>query len=120
MGYLPESPRMPPSIAYAASRARRSPGQVDRYAYPAGGSRGVVAMGGSLGARPAVRGPSRAEQAPEASVLSRIPISVITLLAAIGVLVSSVAYGIGRNGDGGSSGSGVALYWIGQVIIIVP
>jgi hypothetical protein len=77
-------------------------------------------MGGSLGARPAVRGPSRAEQAPEASVLSRIPISVITLIAALGVLVSSVAYGIGRDGGGSSSGPGVALYWVGQVIIIVP
>ncbi|HEY3877568.1 MAG TPA: DUF6541 family protein [Trebonia sp.] len=77
-------------------------------------------MGGSLGARPAVRGPSRVEQAPEASVLSRIPISVITLIAAVGVFVSSMAYAVGRDGGGSSSGSGVALYWVGQVIIVVP
>jgi hypothetical protein len=77
-------------------------------------------MGGSLGSRPAVRGPSRAEPAREASVLSRVPVSVITLIAALGVLVSSLAYAAGRAGAGSSSGPGVALYWIGQVMILVP
>ena len=53
-------------------------------------------------------------------MLSRVPVSVITLIAALGVLVSSVAYAAGRNGTGSSSGPGVALYWLGQVLILVP
>jgi hypothetical protein len=80
----------------------------------------VVAMDGSLDSRATVRRPSRAERAPEASVLSRVPISVITLVAAIGVLVSSVGYADGRAGAGSSSGPGVVLYWLGQVLILVP
>ena len=80
----------------------------------------MVAMGGSLGSRAEVRGPSRAEQAPAASFLSRIPVSVIVLTSAIGVMLSSVAYGIGRAGNGPSSGPGVALYWAGQVVILLP
>src|SRR5487761_31774 len=77
-------------------------------------------MDGSLGARAAVRSPSRAERAPEASVLSRVPVSVITLIVAIGVLVSSMGYAAGRAGNGPHSASGVALYWIGQALILVP
>src|ERR1700742_4708158 len=77
-------------------------------------------MGGSLGSRPAVRGPGRAEPAAEPSAFSRIPISVITLVASIGVFVSSMGYAIGRAGDGPKSGTGVALYWIGQLLILVP
>jgi hypothetical protein len=77
-------------------------------------------MDGSLGARAAVRRPSRATQVPEASALSRIPLSVITLVVAIGVFVSDMGYAQGRAGDGPSSTSGVALYWIGQVLILVP
>jgi hypothetical protein len=80
----------------------------------------VVAMDGSLGSRAAVRRPSQAERAPEASALSRVPISVIALIAAIGVLVSSVGYADGRAGAGPSSGPGTALYWLGQVLILVP
>jgi hypothetical protein len=77
-------------------------------------------MDGSLGSRAAVRRPSRPEQAPEASVLSRVPISVIALIAAIGVFVSSIGYAAGRAGDGPHSGSGVVLYWAGQLLILVP
>jgi hypothetical protein len=53
-------------------------------------------------------------------VLSRVPISVITLIVAIGVLVSSMGYAAGRAGDGPRSGSGVALYWLGQALILLP
>jgi hypothetical protein len=53
-------------------------------------------------------------------VLSRVPVSVITLIVAIGVLVSSAGYAMGRAGDGPNSGPGVALYWLGQVLILVP
>src|SRR5690348_2855172 len=77
-------------------------------------------MDGSLGSRAAVRRPSRAERAPEASVLSRVPLSVITLRAAIGVLVSSLGYADGRAGAGSDSGPGIALYWLGQVLILLP
>src|ERR1700742_1997882 len=77
-------------------------------------------MDGSLGARAAVRRPSRAERAPEASVLSRIPLSVITLVAMIGVFVTSVGYADGRPGAGPASGPGVVLFWLGQVLILVP
>jgi hypothetical protein len=77
-------------------------------------------MDGSLGARAAARRPSRVGQAPEASGLSRIPLSVITLIVAIGVFVSCVGYAEGRAGDGSNSGSGLALYWLGQVLILVP
>ena len=81
----------------------------------------MVAMDGSVGSRAAAaRRPYRAVQAPEASVLSRIPISVITLIVAIGVFVSCVGYAEGRNGDGSHSGPGFALYWFGQVLILVP
>ncbi len=60
------------------------------------------------------------QQAPEASAISRVPISVIALIAAIGVFVSSMGYAAGRAGDGPHSGPGVALYWLGQVLILVP
>jgi hypothetical protein len=77
-------------------------------------------MDGSLGSRSAVRRPSRAEQAPEASVLSRIPISVITLIVMIGVFVSSMGYADGRTGAVPDNPQGVDLYWLGQVLILVP
>src|SRR3984957_18988726 len=77
-------------------------------------------MDGSLDARAEVRRPGRAERAPEASVLSRVPVSVITLIVAIGVLVSSMGFAAGRAGNGPQSGSGVVLYWLGQVLILVP
>jgi hypothetical protein len=80
----------------------------------------VVAMGGSVGSRPAVRGAGRNERTPEASALSRIPVSVITLLTAVGVSLSSLGYAYGRAGTGPHSGTGVALYWLGQVVILVP
>jgi hypothetical protein len=80
----------------------------------------VVAMDGSLGSRAAVRRPSRVEQAPQASVFSRIPISVIALIASVGVFISSAGYADGRAGAGSNSGPGIALYWLGQVLILVP
>jgi hypothetical protein len=71
-------------------------------------------------AQPPARGPGRTQPAAEPSLLSRIPVSVIALLAAVGVAMSSAAYGIGRAGDGPASGPGVILYWLGQVVILVP
>lgn len=80
----------------------------------------MVAMGGSLGSRAGVRGPGRAEAAPEASALSRVPVSFIALIAAIGVFVSCVGYADGRAGQGASSGPGILLYWLGQCLILIP
>src|ERR1700743_2053093 len=77
-------------------------------------------MDGSLSSRAAVRRPVRAERAPEASAISRVPVSVITLIVAIGVLVSSVGYADGRAGNGPQSGPGVALYWLRPALILVP
>src|SRR5579871_362536 len=77
-------------------------------------------MGGSLGSRTAARGPSRAEPVPEGSWLTRLPVSVITLIAAIGVFVSSMGYAQGRAGAGPNSGSGLILYWAGQLLILIP
>jgi hypothetical protein len=77
-------------------------------------------MDGSLGSRAAVRRPSRAEQAPKASGLSRIPISVITLIVMIGVFVSSMGYADGRTGAVPNTEPGVELYWLGQLLILVP
>ena len=80
----------------------------------------MVAMGGSVSSRAAVRGPSRAEPAREGSALSRIPISVIALIVAVGVFVSSVGYADGRAGAGTQSVPGIRLFWLGQVLILVP
>ncbi len=80
----------------------------------------MVAMGGSLSSRAAVRGPSRAEPASQGSVLSRIPISVLALIVAVGVVVSSVGYADGRAGLGSHSVPGIRLFWLGQVLILLP
>ena len=77
-------------------------------------------MGGSLSSRAAVRGSGRAEQAPEASALSRVPVSVIALIAAVGVFVSSMGYAAGRAGVVPDTASGVKLYWAGQALILIP
>src|SRR5215469_13999812 len=77
-------------------------------------------MGGSVSSRAAVRRPSRAEPAREPSALSRIPISVIALVVAVGVFVSSMGYADGRTGLGSHSMPGIRLFWIGQALILVP
>ncbi len=80
----------------------------------------MVAMGGSVSSRAAVRRPARAAPASEGSVFSRIPVSVIALIVAVGVLISSVGYADGRAGLGDASVPGIRLYWLGQVVIVVP
>lgn len=80
----------------------------------------MVAMGGSVSSRAAVRRPARAEPAREGSVFSRTPISVIALIVAVGVFISSMGYADGRAGLGDASVPGIRLYWLGQVVILVP
>jgi hypothetical protein len=53
-------------------------------------------------------------------MFSRVPVSIIALIAAIGVFVSCVGYADGRAGQGANSGPGIALYWLGQCLILIP
>ena len=80
----------------------------------------MVAMGGSVSSRAAVPRPRRAEPVREGTALSRIPVSAIALIVAVGVFVSSVGYADGRAGLGPHSVPGIRLYWLGQVLILVP
>jgi hypothetical protein len=77
-------------------------------------------MEGSMGSRTGVRRPSGAAQQPEPSALSRIPLSVITLVSSIGVLISCYAYNMGRVSSYPNPENAVALYWVGQVFILLP
>ena len=77
-------------------------------------------MGGSVSSRAAVPRPRRAEPVREGSPLSRIPISAIALIVAVGVFVSSMGYADGRAGLGPHSVPGIRLFWLGQVLILVP
>jgi hypothetical protein len=53
-------------------------------------------------------------------VFSRIPISVLALIVAVGVVVSCMGYADGRAGLGTNSVPGIRLFWLGQVLILVP
>jgi len=57
--------------------------------------------------------------AAPAAAESRLPISVVTLIAAVGVLVASAAYAAGRHGYASSPWADRA-YWLGQALIVVP
>jgi hypothetical protein len=48
-----------------------------------------------------------------------LPIGVIALCAAFGLLLISVAYTAGRHGHAGSSRA-IDMYWVGQALILVP
>lgn len=61
--------------------------------------------------RPGAAGPAVAE--------SRLPVSVVTLIAALGVLVASAAYAAGRFGYASSPWADRA-YWLGQALIVAP
>jgi hypothetical protein len=77
-------------------------------------------MGGSSDVQAGVQRPSGPRPAPEASVLSRVPLSVIALIASFGVLVSSYGYAIGRAASYPEPGQGIVVYWFGQVLILLP
>jgi hypothetical protein len=61
----------------------------------------------------------RAQVAARAVPESRLPISVVTLIAAVGVLVSSAAFAAGRMGYAGSPWADRA-YWLGQALVVAP
>ena len=53
------------------------------------------------------------------AVQSRLPVSLVALCAAAGVLVAAAAYTAGRLGHSGSPWADRA-YWLGQALILVP
>lgn len=59
------------------------------------------------------------DAAAPAAAESRLPISVVTLIAAVGVLVASAAYAAGRHGYASSPWANRA-YWLGQALIVTP
>lgn len=50
---------------------------------------------------------------------SRLPVSVVALLVAIGVLIDSVAYASGRLGHADSAAAN-RTYWLGQAFVLIP
>jgi hypothetical protein len=74
---------------------------------------------GSLGSSPTVPGARRLAATPQQAPASRLPISVVTLLASAGVFVASAAYTAGRLGYASSVWANRA-YWFGQALVLVP
>ncbi len=68
----------------------------------------------------APRPPRRQPSAAAPAVLeSRLPVSVVTLISAIGVFVASAAYAAGRMGYASSPWADRA-YWLGQALVVAP
>jgi len=68
----------------------------------------------------APRPPRREPSAAAPAVLeSRLPVSVVTLISAIGVFVASAAYAAGRMGYASSPWADRA-YWLGQALVVAP
>ncbi len=63
--------------------------------------------------------PAPAAPVAPAALESRLPVSVVTLIAALGVLVASAAYAAGRAGYASSSWADRA-YWLGQALVLAP
>jgi len=72
-----------------------------------------------LGLSPAVPGVRRDAATSQQAPASRLPISVVTLIASIGVFVVSAAYTAGRLGYASSAWANRA-YWFGQALVLVP
>lgn len=58
-------------------------------------------------------------ESADSALRSRLPVSVVALCAATGVLVVSAAYTAGRLGHDNSRWAD-QLYWLGQALIVVP
>jgi hypothetical protein len=65
--------------------------------------------------RAAARERAAARAVPE----SRFPVSAVTLIASVGVLVASAAYAAGRMGYASSPWADRA-YWLGQALVVAP
>jgi hypothetical protein len=78
----------------------------------------VTVAGESIGRQPGVN--SRLGNAADTSAArSRLPVSVVALSAATGVLVVAAAYTAGRLGHASASWAN-HLYWLGQSLILAP
>ena len=78
----------------------------------------MTAAGESIGSRPAAyREPSG--PADTSAARSWMPVSVVALSAATGVLVVAVAYLAGHLGHAGASWAN-RMYWFGQLLILTP
>lgn len=71
------------------------------------------------GMRQASPGRHRSAMAPASAARSRLPVSLVALSAATGVLVAAAAYTAGRLGHASSPWADRA-YWLGQALILVP
>jgi len=78
----------------------------------------VTAAGESIGRRPAAYR-ERGRPADTSAARSRLPVSVVALVAAAGVLAVATAYTAGRLGHAGASWAD-HLYWLGQLLILTP
>ena len=78
----------------------------------------MTAAGESIGWRSAVY-PGRGGPADTSAARSRLPVSVVALSAATGVLVVAAAYMAGRLGHAGASWAN-RMYWLGQLLILTP
>ncbi len=63
--------------------------------------------------------PGRGGPADTSAARSRLPVSVVALSAAAGVLVAAAAYTAGRLGHAGASWAD-RMYWLGQLLILTP
>ncbi len=72
----------------------------------------------SIGRQPGVYG-GHGKPADTSAARSRLPVSVVALCAATGVLVVAAAYTAGRLGHAGAPWAD-HLYWLGQLLILTP
>jgi hypothetical protein len=80
----------------------------------------VTAAGESIGRRPAAyREPGGPAAADTSAARSWMPVSVVALSAATGVLVVAVAYLAGHLSHAGASWAN-RMYWFGQLLILTP
>jgi hypothetical protein len=79
----------------------------------------MVAYGRSLDSRTEVGGARSYGVTSQEVPPSRLPVSVIALIAAIGVFVASAAYAAGRLGNDSSAWPNRA-YWLGQALVLIP
>ena len=78
----------------------------------------MTAASESLGERPAAEG-GRGRPADASDTRSRLPVSLVALSAAAGVVVVAAAYTAGRLGRGDAAWADRG-YWLGQLLILTP
>jgi hypothetical protein len=64
-------------------------------------------------------GAPEAAETPHQAMKSRLPVSVVTLLAAMGVFCANASFVAGRLGHADSVWSN-RVYWLGQALILIP